>query len=125
MAAALAVVSVADIGKTAVYGNKYEVMGSVAISASPATYAAGGVVMSLAHPLIKAGRTPISVSVQGISGVTYAYVPSTDATLGKLKILVQDATNNNPLKEITDGGAIPAAVSGDTINFYAIWTGQN
>lgn len=125
MAAALAVVSVADIGKTAVYGNKYEVMGTVAISVSPATYTAGGILMSLAHPLIKAGRAPISVSVQGVSGVIYSYVPGTDATLGKLKIQVQDATNNNPLKELTDASAIPAAVSGDTVNFYAIWVGQN
>lgn len=125
MAAAIVTVSVPSLNSGMVLGNKYQVQGTMAITVSPATYTTGGIACSLTHPLIKAGRTPISVIIVPQSGYDYVYVPGVDASTGKLKILVQDATNTNPLAEFTSNGAIPAAVSGDTINFTATFIGQN
>lgn len=124
MALATAVVSVTDNRKTWVEGPMYNVIGTIAIGASPLTYAAGGIVMSLLGGLIKASRTPVRVLVTGIAGYTYVYVPGTDASNGLLKVLVQDAVATNPLAEIATA-AVPAGVSGDTITFHAKFLGQN
>lgn len=124
MAAANAVVSVLDDRYTWVAGNKFYVLGTIAIDASPATYATGGLAMNFSVPLIKATLAPVHVSVSGQSGYVYIYIPGADATAGLLKIFVQDAIAANPLAEMANALAIPAGVSGDTINFIATFSGM-
>jgi len=124
MAAAKATVSIPDERYTWVGGNKYYALGTVAIGASPLTYTAGGMAMSLLVPLIKASRTPLKVTVSGRTGYIFKYIPGTDASNGLLMIFVQDAVAGNPLLEMADATAIPAAVSGDTIGFEAVFHGQ-
>jgi len=125
MAAALAVVSLADERDSWVSGDKYFVKGTITISASPATYTTGGMVMNLLIPLIKASRTPIWIDIVGQTGYEYQYIPGADASSGLLKIFVQDAVATNPLAEMANALAIPAALSGDVITFLAIFNGQN
>ncbi len=124
MSVAKAVVTIPDERYSWVAGNKYFVLGTVAIDASPATYAAGGLVMSLLAPLVKASRAPLFVSVVGQAGYIYRYVPGTDASNGKLMIFEQSGVDDTPLDEYDDTVAIAAAVSGDTIVFEALFHGQ-
>jgi hypothetical protein len=131
MAAAVATVTITDERYTWIEGNKYIVLGNIAISASPATYTTGGIVCSLLNPLVKAGRTPVFVQVQGQGvGTTgtlfvYVYVPGADASSGLLKIFSGGAGSAAGLAEFTSTGAIPADVSTDTITFMAYFNGQN
>jgi len=103
---------------------RYRVTGTLAIGASPLTYATGGIVLNFLQSAIKASRTPLNVVVRGISGFIYAYVKGTDASNGLLKIFVQDAVAANPLAEMANALAIPAGASGDTITFEAEWLGM-
>jgi hypothetical protein len=122
MSNAIAAVTVPDDRYSFSTGSKYRVLGTMAISASPAVYVTGGIVMSFFVPLIKASRTPIVVYVQGQSGYIYQYVPGADASLGLLKIFQQSAATS-ALTEIP-ASAIPAGVSGDTITFDALFFGM-
>lgn len=91
--------------------------GAVAISASPATYLTNGLVFSFAAPVFDvSSQSPITMQVYSISGggYTYEYVAST----GKVKVLT-GAAAQSPLTELTTGGAIPAGVSGDVIEYKA------
>jgi hypothetical protein len=124
MSAAVAAVTIPDERYTWVAGNKFLIVGTIAISASPATYVTGGIAMSLFLPLVKATLTPIIVVIQGINGYIYKYVAGADASTGLLKIFVQDGVSGNPLAEMANATAIPAAVSGDTINFQATFIGM-
>jgi hypothetical protein len=124
MAAAKATISIPDQRSTWVAGNKYFVRGTITIDANPATYTAGGILMSLLASLVKASRTPVAVSVSGLTGYIFKYVKGTDASNGLLKIFVQDAVATNPLLEMADALPIPAAVSGDTIGFEATFNGM-
>lgn len=123
MAAAIVTVTV---GTTGWADSKYHHMLGLTISASPATYTAGGIACNLNSALIKASRTPSIVFVYGISGYIYAYIKGTDNSNGLLKIFAQTASaaEDAPLGELTDASAIPAGVSGDTILAYAIWKGM-
>ena len=103
---------------------RYHHTGTVTISASPATYSMGGIPFNLNNPLIKASRTPSQVWLYGQAGYIYVYVKGTDNSNGKLKIFVQDGVATNPLAEMADALAIPAGVSGDTIEFSALWKGM-
>ena len=125
MANAVATVSLTDERYSWVEGNKYALVANVAIGASPLTYKAGGITMSFLVPLVKASRAPIYVNVFGQNGYIYKFIPGTDASNGKLLIFVQDAVATNPLLEMADALAIPAAVSGDTIIAHALFNGQN
>lgn len=93
--------------------------GSVAISAGPGTYAAGGLVLDLSSGTLQRG-VPDHVQLISTagSGWLYVYIPGTTIKDGKIKILGQkptDATANViPLAEL-DVAATPASVSGDTI----------
>ena len=98
-------------------GKMLHVLGTLAIGASPGTYSTGGIAFPLKDPLIKAQRAPQKVSVSGIAGYQYAYVAGTDNTNGKLKILASTTE--------TSSGAMPAGISGDTIQFEAMFLGQN
>lgn len=130
MAAAVAIATLTDERNSWVAGNKYYAVGTLAISASPATYVTGGIVCSFFIPLIKATFTPLLVQVSGQgSGTTgtlfvYVYVPGADASTGLLKIFTGGAGSTAGLAEFTNLTAIPADVSGDTITFEAIFNGM-
>ena len=93
--------------------------GTVAISAAPGTYAAGGLTLSLASGTLQRG-VPDDVRVFSTtgSGWTYVYLPGTTIKDCKIKVMGQipsDATTGTlPLGEL-DVAATPASVSGDTI----------
>lgn len=130
MSAAVALVSLTDERSSWVAGNKYFVAGSIAISASPATYTTGGIACSFFIPLIKATFAPLFVNVNangsGTTGTlfTYVYIPGADASAGLLKIFTTGTATQAGLAELTSGAAIPADVSTDTITFIAIFNGM-
>lgn len=104
----------------------YRVLGTIAVTASTATYTAGGIVLNFFQDAIKATRIPISVMISGIAGYLYEYVNGTDASNGLLMIRAQkaSASDHDALTELADATAMPAGVSGDTITFEAIWRGM-
>jgi hypothetical protein len=99
-------------------------IGTVAISASPATYAAGGLVMNFTGK-VQTSAPPLMVrvfsAVAAGSGATalfeYNFNPGTTPANGKLQVFTGAAAQSG-LAELADG-AVPAAVSGDTIKFEA------
>lgn len=105
---------------------KYFVGGTVAVTASPATYTAGGIAFNLNQSDVKASRTASDVQIQGISGYIYAYKKGTDNSNGLLRIFAQTngAAAGDPLAELVDASAIPAAVSTDVISFQGRWKGM-
>jgi len=115
MAQALARITIPTILNTGFDGRFLNVFGTVAIDANPATYATGGIVMNLSHPLVKAQGPPIVVYVQGIGGLFYAFVPGSTVSNGLLKLFTAVGT------ELGNGVAIPAGNSGDTITFEGSW----
>lgn len=121
MAAAIAVPTVV-VSKN--IGNFYEVIGTIAISASPATYTGGGIACNFFQDLVKAQSAPVLVVITGESGFIYAYVVGADASAGLLKVFVQDGVSGNPLAEIANSTTVPAGLSGDVISFRASWTGM-
>lgn len=85
---------------------------TVAVSASPATYAAGGLAVDLSGlgPYIEAPRLiHQNVASNEGSGYVYVYNPAT----GKLMILEGDGAGGPGVQIAT--AAVPAGVSGDTI----------
>jgi hypothetical protein len=104
----------------------YNVTGTVAISASPATYTTGGIALNMNQASVKASRPPESITLfsEGSSGYIYEYVKGTDNSNGLLKIFVQDAISGNPLAEMANSTVIPAGVSGDTIRANILWRGM-
>lgn len=120
MAAAIATATV----KNQWVDRVYDVIATLAISASPATYTTGGIALNLNQASIKASRTPDVVQVSGQSGYIYNYVKGADNSNGLLKIFVQDATATNPLAELGNGTAIPAGVSGDVITATITYKGM-
>jgi hypothetical protein len=122
MANAVATVTVPDSRYSYSDGSKYFVYGTLAVSASPAVYVTGGIALSFFVPLCKASRTPMIVFLVGQSGYVYAYVPGADASTGLLKIFQQSAATS-ALTEIP-ASAIPAGVSGDVIQFEAVFFGM-
>jgi len=103
----------------------YKVSGTIAVDASPATYATGGITLNLNQSAVKASRTPVTVIIQGISGYDYSYIPGSDNSNGKLMIRAQSASASagDPLAELA-AAAVPAGVSSDTITFQATWKGM-
>jgi hypothetical protein len=99
-------------------------VGTVAISASPATYAAKGLVMDFTG-LVDTDQPPLAVSVRSAvaagSGATALYLynfnPGTTPANGKLQVFT-GAAAQSALAELADG-AVPAGVSGDTVVFEA------
>lgn len=107
---------------------RFIMRGTAAISASPATYATGGLAVTYTeiksadgNAVLVPGQntTPDSFSAYSVSGSGYIY--SWNKSTGKLMILVQGAAATDPLAEIGNGTAIAAAISGDTIEFTASW----
>lgn len=91
-----------------------KLFGTLAIDADPAVYVANGIDFSGFTGLPGVAGNPLSMQVEGLSGYIFKYVPST----GKLMIFDVHLVAPSPLEELTDA-AIPAAISGDTIDFVA------
>lgn len=108
---------------------RYEIVqGTIAIDASPATYAQNGLTVDFTgQEAIKSSQPPTRVKVWSMQPAAsptstlyfYRFNPGTAMNNGKLQIFVQDGTLNDPLQEVGNGVAIPAGVSGDTIYFEA------
>jgi hypothetical protein len=99
--------------------------GTIAVDASPATYAPGGLVCAFASGSApRSGYPPLEIRVWSEptsgtpSGYTYQYVRGTTQANGKL-VIMQDGSTS-PSAEIPTA-AVPAGVSGDTIRFHAIF----
>lgn len=105
-------------------GQRQHVLGTLAIGASPLTYAAGGLVLNFnvaGFPAVAQGRVPDAVLVWGFAGFVYAYAKGTTPTDGKLQAFaLTTVATNAPLLEFTTT-AVSAALSGDTPIFYAIF----
>jgi hypothetical protein len=103
----------------------YHVFGTLAVGANPLEYTTGGIAMNLNQAAVKASRTPIRVTVVGQAGFVYEYDPGTDNSNGKLLIRAQTngAAEDDPLGQLA-AAAIPAACSGDSITFEAVYAGQ-
>ena len=125
MAAATAVPTVTD--QFVDHAQMYHVLGTLAVGASPLTYTTGGIAINLLGGNVKASRTPKKVEVIGQAGYIYRYIKGTDASNGLLMIFAQTnaAAEDAPLGELTNAAAIPAAVSGDTVQFEAMFLGMN
>jgi len=99
--------------------NQAVIYGTIAITASPATYATGGLAITWPQKDNRYSNNSGNpwwaeiVSISG-SGYQYNYIRSTN----KLQILT-GAAAQSPLAELTNAASIPAAVSGDTIEFRA------
>lgn len=96
---------------------RFHTYGAAAITASPATYAAGGLVFSFSAPVFDvSSQSPIALDIVSVSGSGYVYqwVKSS----GKVKVF-SGAAAQSPLTELTDGEAIPAGVSGDVLVYHA------
>ena len=101
------------------------IYGTAAFSASPATYAAGGIAISwkglASNKTSSAGDgttsgTPFFARFTSVGGSGFVYV--WNKSTEKLQIFT-GAAAQSALTELTDGAAIPAGVSGDTIGFEA------
>ena len=97
--------------------------GTVAIGASPLTYASGGVPVSwaslsnaAAELFTEENSTPIEAWFESVSGSGYWYVYN--VATSKLQIFVGGASASLPAAELA-AGAVPAGVSGDSIVFHA------
>lgn len=106
------------------------VRGTIAISASPDAYAAGGLTLDLTKGFSPGSSLPANASPRacriwsskkdGTTLFEYKYNPQTNAGNGKLQLFaVETASDNVPLDELDDTTAIPASASGDTINYEA------
>lgn len=102
------------------------VYGTIAVSASPDTYATGGLTLSFsANDKIKSNSVPVWVNIQSApsagtspSGYVYQFCPGTDLTNGKMAIF-ESAGSAAAMAELGSGASIPAGVSGDHIVFEA------
>lgn len=91
--------------------------GSGATSASPATYAHGGLAIAFASPVFDvSSQSPIDLEIKSVSGSGYIYqwVKSTG-----LVMIFSGAAAQSPLTELTDAEAIPAGVSADVLSYKA------
>lgn len=106
--------------------SNYHVTGTIAIDASPLEYRTGGLVLNMNQAAIKASRKPLRVTISGIAGYVYSYSPGTDNSDGKLMIFAQtaSASEDDPLGQLANAVAIPAACSGDTLSFTAAYKGM-
>lgn len=102
-------------------GKRLHVVGTIAIGASPLTYAAGGPVLNFNGVGILSGQVPTRVSIEGQAGFIYRYIKGTTIANGTVTVFAEGTVATNaPLVEHSTA-AIVAGVSGDTIAFYAIF----
>lgn len=116
---------VANLSATNMSQKNQDLFGTILVDASPATYLAGGIPCSFAgFDGVRSDYPPLEVRVWSEpasgapSGYIYQFCRGTTLAGGRLSIL-ESAGSAAPLVEITDGSAIPAAASGDTIRFHA------
>lgn len=99
-------------------GKRLHVVGTIALSGS---YAAGGEVLNWgAVPQVKSTRDPIWAQFEGKAGFVYQYDKPND----KLMVSGQEPTSATAgviaLSELA-AGAYPAGITGDSIQFYAVF----
>ena len=105
------------------FGQVYGVVGTISVSVSVTDYSSGGIALSFFQDLIKARQVPIWVliwgqqSQNGQAQYDYSYIPGVDASAGLLKICTGGS-------EISGSAVVPTGVTGDVINFFAIFNGQ-
>lgn len=115
MATATAIVTISAYPNGVDNTLRHEVVfGTLAVQASPATYVTNGLPVtfdSASREKIKA-NTLVAVwgDIAGVSGFFYQY----DVVRKTLRIYQQDGTTGK-LTELANASAIPAGVSGDTI----------
>lgn len=107
--------------------NNQSLYGTLAVTATPALYTTGGIVCSFqGFDGVRSDYAPLEVrawsepAAGAPSGYVYQFLRGTTLGNGRLAIM-QSAGSAAPLVEITDGAAIPAGVSGDTIRFRAVF----
>jgi len=102
-------------------GKRTHVIGTIAVSASPATYATGGIVCDFTGLVKGNNSAPQFMQVLGQAGFIYRFVAGATVSAGKFMIFVENTVGtNSPLAQHTVA-AIGSGVSGDTINFYGIF----
>jgi hypothetical protein len=93
-------------------------MGTLAISASPGTYATGGLslanVFAVEQNKTSNYNTPMYINIYSVSGSGYGY--SYNRASNKLQVFTGSAAQS-PATELA-AGATPAGVSGDIIEFF-------
>src|SRR5215831_2411340 len=92
-------------------GISYIVYGTITLTVSDnyTTAVGGGITLNFNQSNVKATRTPIWVDIQGSAGYTYAYVPGTNASNGKI-VIRQEGTAGGAASEISTG-TIPAGIA--------------
>jgi hypothetical protein len=117
MADASAVYTKSATKQVDVSERKVTYYGTVAIDAAPDTYDVAGLTLNLVSGTLQGG-VPDEVRFYSANGWVYKYVAGTKITDGKIEIWGQEPTNAGagalPLTEL-GAVAIPASVSGDTI----------
>lgn len=100
-------------------GKVLHVLGTITASGN---YTTDGDTLSFVNAAIKSASVPLLVIVTGKAGYTYVFVPGTTQANGKLLVFYCDyaASSAGPLIQIPQA-AYPAGVTGDTINFYALF----
>lgn len=108
-------------------GRTIQVFGTIAITASPATYATGGLVCDFSGKIPGCKKAPLNVEVNGINGFWYSFAYGSGINNGKLLAYVATSVGggNLPQTEATNAAAIPAGISGDTISFNAQFDALN
>jgi hypothetical protein len=84
------------------------------------TYAAGGLAVAWTAEPIKTSAAPFEVQVWSATGSGYSYVYNVNTN--KLQIFVTAISPpTGPDQEFGDGSTVPAGVTGDTIQFSAVF----
>lgn len=125
MADSTIAVTVTDVDSTQ---SSVVIRGTLAVTASPGTYTAGGYVLDFSNiDAIKSNSVPKRVLVFSarLAGATaanlfdYSFSPGTTIANGRLQLFT-GAAAQTALTELSNGNT-PAGVSGDTIEFEAIF----
>lgn len=107
-----------DQGQKLIY-----VFGTIALTGN---YVAGGDLISWLLDALKTGYIPVQVqffsqsAAAGHSGYQYYWRPGTTLANGKIQVETTGNGAGNPLQELA-AGAYPAAITGDTIAFAAVF----
>lgn len=97
------------------------VRGTIAVSASPATYPTGGFALDFSNAGIQSNSAPLWVDIQSLlaPAALFIYKWVAGTTIANQKMLVvTGAAAQSGLAEFATGST-PAGVSGDTIGFRA------
>jgi hypothetical protein len=107
------------------------VRGTIKVDAGPKAYAAGGLVCDLTPlaSVVPVGQAPLylfawsqpTAASPNTTMYGYSFLPGTTLANGKFQIWEQSGVDDTPLDEFDDTVAIPAGVSGDTIQFEAVF----